>query len=185
MSEMPFDYVYAAGYVVKHLEEQLKRGSHPVKEELVTCLVDMCEPTEEDIGSRWPEDHQQKTFDVFLAIERRVRDFFRVSTSQNLTTETKKIMKESVTSNEVVRSYWDTLATTAEWDKAEEKALFPMLDCSLSYGLPSADIPLQDPLWRYTSEKTRSQLKNLKALGKRSHSLMLLTADIYKPCINM
>ena len=119
------------------MKEQLKRGSHPLKEELITCLVDMCEPAEEDIGSSadWTKKKNRgglkiinkKTFDVFLAIERRVREFFRVSTAQNLTTETKKIMMESVTSDEDVRSYWDMLATTIEWDKAEGKALFPML----------------------------------------------------------
>ena len=44
---------YAAGYVVRHLRQRLERGSHPLKEELVLCLVDMCTDNEDDSLPDW------------------------------------------------------------------------------------------------------------------------------------
>ena len=53
----PFDYQeqnavwYAAGYVVRHLRQHLERGSHQLKEELVLCLEEMCDDTDNDCSA--------------------------------------------------------------------------------------------------------------------------------------
>ena len=57
----PLDYQesnalrYAAGYVPRAIRKRLERGSHPLKEELVLCLVEMCEDdgTEDDASADW------------------------------------------------------------------------------------------------------------------------------------
>ena len=57
----PLDYQesnalrYAAGYVPRAIRKRLERGSHPLKEELVLCLVEMCEDdgTEDDTSADW------------------------------------------------------------------------------------------------------------------------------------
>ena len=49
---------YAAGYVPQALRKQLEKGSHPLKEELILCLAEMCEGNDDpdvdhDSSSDW------------------------------------------------------------------------------------------------------------------------------------
>ena len=46
---------YAAGYVPRALRKRLERGFHPLKEELVLCLVELCEDdgTDVDASADW------------------------------------------------------------------------------------------------------------------------------------
>ena len=70
---------YAAGYVVRHLSKRLERTSHPLKEELVLCLVDMCTDEDDEQGAfaDWTKQVDRgglknvndRTFHVFLAME--------------------------------------------------------------------------------------------------------------------
>lgn len=56
---------YAAEYVKRHLRFQLEKGPHPIKEDLVLCLVDMREDTEkqenkEDYSADWRQQRWPK-----------------------------------------------------------------------------------------------------------------------------
>ena len=126
---------YAAGYVVRHLCERLERGSHPLKEELVLCLADMCKDDEDspDCSTDWTMQITRgglkvvnnKTYHFFVAMETRIRQFFRTTEAESLSSGMKGTMMQSVARDEDVLFFWAILA--AEWEEEEEQALFPML----------------------------------------------------------
>ncbi len=125
---------YVAGYVVRHLRQRLERGSHPLMEELVLCLEEMCEDDEEDdCSADWTKSIDRgglklvnsKTHQFFVAVETKVRDFFRVTAAQSLSDGMKPVILEAVTSDEDVLFFWSIVA--AEWDEEEEQALLPMV----------------------------------------------------------
>lgn len=39
---------YAAGYVIQHLQKQVKRSAHPLKDELEFCLIELNETDSEE-----------------------------------------------------------------------------------------------------------------------------------------
>ena len=84
----PLDYQesnalrYAAGYVPRPIRKRLERGTHPLKEELVLCLVELCEDgTDVDASADWTKAISRggiklvnnKTYHFFYAVEMNVR----------------------------------------------------------------------------------------------------------------
>lgn len=136
----PLDYQeqnavrYAAGYIVRHLRQRLERGSHHLKEELVLCLEEMCDDTDDDCGAStdWTKQVNRgglkvvnsKAYHFFLSVETRLRQFLRVSEAPNIGDGNKETLVEQISCDEDVLFFWTILA--AEWEE-EEQTLFPMV----------------------------------------------------------
>ena len=125
---------YAAGYVVRRLRQRLERGSHPRKEEMVLSLVGMCEDdSEDDCSTDWTKAIDRgglnvvndKTYRLFLAMEKRLREFFRLTSAQSISDGMKSTLVKTITEDEDVLFFWTILA--AEWEQEEETTLLPMV----------------------------------------------------------
>ena len=76
---------YAAGYVPRALRKRLEKGSHPLKEELILCLEDVCEGNDGDFdhdsSSDWTKEINRgdlklinkKSYHFFYSMEMVVR----------------------------------------------------------------------------------------------------------------
>ena len=138
---LPLDYQgsnalhYAAGYVPRAIRKRLERGSHPLKEELVLCLVELCEDdgTDVDASADWTKAISRggiklvnnKTYHFFHAVEMNVRRHFSKTSAPTLSAGSKAELVESVTTDEDVLFYWSIIS--AEWEKKEEQILLRML----------------------------------------------------------
>ena len=125
---------YAAGYVVKNLRQRLERGSHPLKEDLVLCLEDMCvDDGEESSSAEWTKNINRgglkmvngTTFRFFQALENRLRESLRVTSAQSISEGIKSTLMEAIASDEDVLFFWTILS--AEWEEEEEQALLSLV----------------------------------------------------------
>ena len=114
----PLDYQesnalrYAAGYVPRAIRKRLERGSHPLKEELVLCLVELCENdgTDVDASADWTKAISRggiklvnnKTYHFFHAVEMNVRQHFTKTSAPNLSAGSKAPLVESIATDEEV-----------------------------------------------------------------------------------
>ena len=137
----PLDYQesnalhYAAGYVPRAIQKRLKTGTHPLKEELVLCLVELCEDdsTDVDASADWTKAISRggiklvnnKTYHFFHAVEMNVRRHFSKTSAPTLSAGSKAELVESITTDEDVLFYWSILS--AEWEEKEEQILLRML----------------------------------------------------------
>ena len=137
----PLDYQesnalrYAAGYVPRAIRKRLERGSHPLKEELVLCLVELCEDdgTDVDASADWTKAISRggiklvnnKTYHFFHAVEMNVRRHFSKTSAPTLSAGSKAELVESITTDEDVLFYWSIIS--AEWEEKEEQILLRML----------------------------------------------------------
>ena len=126
---------YAAGYVPRALRKRLERGSHPLKEELVLGLVELCEEdgTDVDPSADWTTAISRggiklvnnKTYHFFHAVEMNVRRHFsRAASPTTLTTGSKAAVVQSTATDEEVLFYWSIIS--AEWEE-EEQILLRMI----------------------------------------------------------
>ena len=137
----PLDYQeqnavrYAAGYVVRHLRQSLERGSHQLKEELILCLEEMCDDTDNDCSAStdWTKHVNRgglkvvnsKACHFLLSVETRLRQFLCVTEAPNITDGSKQTLVEHISCDEDVLFFWSILS--AEWEEEEERTLFTMI----------------------------------------------------------
>ena len=109
----PLDYQesnalrYAAGYVPRAIQKCLKRGTHPLKEELVLCLVELCEDdsTDVDASADWTKAISRggikpvnnKTYHFFHAVEMNVQRHFSKTSAP---TQSKAELVNSIATDE-------------------------------------------------------------------------------------
>ena len=114
--EAPLDYQeqnavwYAAGYVVRHLRQHLERGSHQLKEELVLCLEEMCDDTDNDCSAStdWTKHVNKgglkvvnsKACHFLLSVETRLRQFLCVHEAPNISDGSKETLVEHISCDE-------------------------------------------------------------------------------------
>ena len=114
----PLDYQeqnavwYAAGYVVRHLRQHLERGSHQLKEELVLCLEEMCDDTDNDCSAStdWTKHVNKgglkvvnsKACHFLLSVETRLRQFLCVHEAPNISDGSKETLVEHISCDEDV-----------------------------------------------------------------------------------
>ncbi len=120
---------YAAGYIPRALRKRLERSSHPLKEELVLCLLDL---TEDEDGSHESEDWIKRIdrgglkhvthlmFTTLAAMETELRSHLGKVPGNFKATVTSAILK-----NEDVLFLWSMVA--AEWEEEESKLLLQMI----------------------------------------------------------
>ena len=129
---------YAAGYVPQALRKQLEKGSHPLKEELILCLADMCEGNDDDAdvdhdsSSDWIKEINRgglklinnKSYHFFYSMEMVVRHHLTTTAASTISAGFKDLLIEAITSDEDVQFFWSILP--AEWEE-EELVLFQMI----------------------------------------------------------
>ena len=120
----PLDYQeqnavqYAAGYIVRHLRQRLEMGSHQLKEELVLCLEEICDDTDNDCGASTDWTKQVVNRGSLKVVNSKAYHFFFPSpifgasdTRRNclspVTTDNKKeTLEEQISCDEDVLFFW-------------------------------------------------------------------------------
>ena len=124
----------AAGYVPHALRERLERGSHPLKEELILCLVEMCEDNDDtDSSADWTKQISRgglklvknKSYQFFHAMEMYVRRHFTVMFAPTISAGSKVMLVDKVATDDVL-FYWSMLAV--EWEEEENVLLRMIID---------------------------------------------------------
>jgi len=120
---------YISGYICRHLRKKIERESHPFREEMVVCLMELVKSqdfeelygTDEewtdsiDRGGLWHV--KEFTYQFFLAVEEAVR-----SALQKLAhpvPPSKLDMIQKITDDEDVEYYWSIVAANFEFDDRE------------------------------------------------------------------
>ena len=127
---------YTAGYVVNALIKKLKHSTHPLKEEMMCCLLEVDDRTEGDTPHIYgTEDWTRKVdreglkrigdmmYGAFEAIEVETRRFFRRDPSrlQNFKTQ----LQEKILSSDDVKFFWAIVS--AGWEEDESEALLELM----------------------------------------------------------
>ena len=118
---------YAAGYACRHVRKKVEASSHPLKEEMVLCLMTMVKektdttsgPCEEwtdlvDRGGLW--HIQENTHSFFLCLEEEVRIHIQLLLNEG--NKKQKIIQELI-DNENVQFYWLIVGADFEEDNQE------------------------------------------------------------------
>jgi len=126
---------YAAGYIPRALRRKLERSSHPLKEELILCLLDL---TEDQVDELDPSEDwtnlidrgglmhiNNGTYRVILAIETCVRKVFSKEGVQKKSDNLKQELISDILNDDDVQSHWSMLAVN--WVEEEAAALLPMI----------------------------------------------------------
>ena len=124
---------YAAGYIPRALRKRLERSSHPLKEELLTCLLDLTEDDDEsgqneseewiDLIDRGGLRHvTNMAYSLLVAMELELRTHLANAVPK---ADFKEKVTAGIFTNEDVLFYWAMLA--AEWEEDESKALLAMI----------------------------------------------------------
>ena len=125
---------YTAGYVTRALVKKLKRSAHPLKEEMVCCLVEMNGPEENDTVDE-SEDWTRLinrggltqvgnlTYGVFLSMELAIRQFLSRDPSQFGSIKAK--LKELIQSDDDIHFYWAIVSVG--WEEEESQVLLEQI----------------------------------------------------------
>ena len=125
---------YTAGYVTEALIKKLKRSAHPLKEEMVCCLLELQE-AKEDVSEHESQDWMRAidrgglkhignmTFGVFSSIELEIRQHIRQDSTvvENIKPE----LQRKISSNDDVLFFWSLVS--ANWEEGESQALLEQI----------------------------------------------------------
>ena len=162
---------YAAGYIPRALRSKLERSSHPLKEELILCMLDL---TDEDGVADESQDWLQEIdrgglkhvnsnmYLLMAAMELELQVLLRQAGTQQIKLKEKAIA--SIQANKDVLLRWSILS--ADWEAEEEQALFPMIvDLWVTMrGFAFASAWVE-------KHKERSKITSQKSKGIRKHLL--------------
>ena len=182
----PLDYQesnalrYAAGYVPRAIRKRLERGSHPLKEELVLCLVEMCEDdgVEADNSADWTKAISRggiklvnnKTYHFFHAVEMRVRRHFSKASAPTLSAGSKAELVESIATDDDVNFFWSILS--AEWEEEEQILLRMLIDLWVTirgFSFSKSMMEMYKQAQKKTVQKSKGVRKQL--IGKSTKEL--------------
>ena len=121
-----------AGYVCRHLRKKIEAFSHPLKEEMILCLMSMVKdksdtsskPCEEwtdliDHGGLWHVQERTLIFSLYL-------EEIRVLLISLLTQENRKEkIIEELCNSEAIQFYW--LSVSADFDKEDQDVYSELL----------------------------------------------------------
>ena len=121
---------YAAGFVCRHLRNKLEKGNHPLKEELILCILQLIRGADanEESGTaeEWSElidrgglwNVRNTTFQVFCALEEEIRPSLRAFVLDSTHMDKAKAITTLISSNDV-QFYWCIAA--ADFDIEDEE----------------------------------------------------------------
>ena len=124
---------YTAGYIPRALKKKIDRSSHPLKKELLLCLLDLSEEFGiEGESCEWINsidrgglNHVCESMYWFTAsMELEVKQYLSTSVSA-CTPSLKSTLQDAVKINEDVLFYWAIIS--GNWGVEESKALFSMV----------------------------------------------------------
>ena len=191
----PLDYQesnalrYAAGYVPRAIRKRLEKGSHPLKEELVLCLVELCEDdgTDVDASADWTKAISRggiklvnnKTYPFFHAVEMNVRRHFSKTSAPTLSAGSKAALVESIATDEDVLFYWSIIS--AEWEEKEEQILLRMIiDLWMTvrgFSFAKSMLEMYKQAQKKTVQKSKGVRKQLIGKGTDKGSNEVLSHD--------
>ena len=127
---------YASGYIPRSLRKKLETSSHPLKEELILCLMDLTEDQEDEFTDRsedWTNTIDRgglkhvnnNTYRVMHAIEMCVRKVFSKEAIQKKSDHLKHQLVSDILNDDDVLFHWSILAIN--WDNEEADALLPLI----------------------------------------------------------
>ena len=166
---------YTAGYICRHLREQLERGNHELKEELVLCLMDLttqknpdaCNTHEEwtlqvDRGGLWYVKNTTNL--LFVAIEEEIRKSLRCLKSG---THHKSTIIKNVVASEEVEFYW--LIAQADFDVGDEDTYQILLCKIVELYLTVRGYSYSSNLVEKCKQSTSKGTKRAKAFRREIH----------------
>ena len=117
---------YAAGYVPRALKKALSKSAHPLKKDLLLCLLDLDEECSDEskdwikliIGLTLINDI---TFQLFQAMEHELQKHLRKDKAPTLNDG----VKQALVVNEDVQFLWSMIS--ADWEEASASALLQMI----------------------------------------------------------
>ena len=121
---------YVAGYIPRSLKKKLKKSAHPLRRQLQICLWDLLDDEDEGgTADDWLKTIDrgglmrvnEMTFQVFVAVERKVRKYLKVD-SHHLDLGT---ICGDVLGDEDVLFYWSIVSS--DWAKEEAEQLLKMV----------------------------------------------------------
>ena len=122
---------YAAGYIPRMLKKTLPKSSHPLKDDIILCIYDLLDDGDGDEEDQESEDWiksvnrggltlvNNRTFDVFVAIEEEVRKVLGRDMVLN------DDVKAKIASSENVEFFWSLVCT--DWDEESSGVLLRMV----------------------------------------------------------
>ena len=125
---------YVAGYVCFKIRKNISTSSHPMKDKILFCLMDLCD---EDDAPAYPSDWinaidrgglvrvNENTCLLFHSIERVFRCVYNRETMEAMTAGVKQRLSEAVLADDDVRFFWCLLS--AEIGDAEGEVLLKMI----------------------------------------------------------
>lgn len=177
---------YTAGYVVNALIKKLKHSTHPLKEEMMCCLLEVDDRTEGDTP-HGTEDWTRKVdrgdlkrigdmmYGAFEAIELETRRFFRRDPSrlQNFKTQ----LQEKILSSDDVKFFWAIVS--AGWEEDESEALLELLVEQYvtvrGFSFASGWMEKYKQANKKSSQKSKGVRKQLLSKGvRKQHDWLLL-----------
>lgn len=124
---------YAAGYVPRALKRKLLKSSHPLKNDLLLCLLDLLDDGDDeyidDEATQWIDLIDRGgltrvnglTLEVFVCMENELRSHLSQPVVHSLGTAVKK----GICDNEDVKFFWSMLS--AGWDQQSASTLLEMI----------------------------------------------------------
>ena len=121
---------YAAGCVLRMLKKKLKKSTHPLREDIQLCLLDLLDDGDEEGGesNEWVQLINRggltlvnnTTFELFVAMEYELRKHICQGCSLDLDDVTR-----AVRDNEDVQFLWSIVS--AEWEEESASALLQII----------------------------------------------------------
>ena len=122
---------YAAGYIPRALTKKLRTSSHPLKDQLTLCLIDLTDDADDissdsqdwiNLTDRGGLKHvNDPTYMFFHSVEMMVQRCFQVPLPENF----KEEIKSRILKDEDVLFYWSLVS--ADWEDGESEALLMMI----------------------------------------------------------
>ena len=168
---------YVAGYICRHLQKKLERGSHEFKEEMVLCLMELVKDPQDSEGKIETDEQwtnlidrgglwhvKETTYQFFHAVEHVIRD--ALMTIKNPSLPLKQGMIKRVVEDDDVQFYW--LIVTADFeiddDKIHEVLLHEIAELYVTvrgYSLASGWLEQYKQQTKKSTQRTKSLRRDL------------------------
>ena len=157
---------YVAGYVCFKIRKNILSSSHPMKDKILFCLMDLCD---EDDAPAYPSDWinaidrgglvcvSENTCLLFHSIERVVRRVYNRETMETMTDGVKQRLSDAVLADDDVRFYW--CLQSVEIGDAEGEVLLKMI-VNLFRGFSFAKSVME--MYKQENKKCTQKSKSLR-----------------------
>lgn len=167
---------YAAGYIPRALQKKLPKSTHPLKEDLQLCLLDLLDDGDEDddASTDWLDlvnrggltKVNNMTYELFLAMELELRRHLATAQPTVLGDQ----VKQAIAKNEDVEFLWSMIG--ADWDGESSSVLLEMVVSQWvkirGFSYASAWIEKYKVAQKTTTQKSKGVRKQLLPQPKKA-----------------